>query len=25
MSVLYFTPGWQSAMAGLVRAWGWTG
>ena len=24
-SVLYFTPAWRSAMAGLVRAWGWAG
>jgi hypothetical protein len=24
-SVLYFTPAWQTAMAGLVRAWGWAG
>jgi len=25
VSVLYFNPAWQSAMAGLVRAWGWAG
>lgn len=25
VSVLYFTPGWKSAMDGLVRAWGWAG
>ncbi|HEY2709302.1 MAG TPA: hypothetical protein VGI95_14735 [Caulobacteraceae bacterium] len=25
VSVLYFVPAWQSAMAGLVRAWGWAG
>jgi hypothetical protein len=25
MSVLYFSPGWKSAMAGLVKAWGWAG
>jgi len=24
-SVLYFIPAWKTAMAGLVRAWGWTG
>lgn len=24
-SVLYFTSAWQSAAAGLVKAWGWTG
>ena len=24
-SVLFFMPGWKSAMAGLVRAWGWAG
>jgi hypothetical protein len=24
-SVLYFTPGWKVAMAGLVHAWGWAG
>jgi hypothetical protein len=24
-SVLYFTPAWQAAMGGLVRAWGWAG
>ncbi|MBS0410134.1 MAG: hypothetical protein JSR86_09480 [Proteobacteria bacterium] len=24
-SVLYFTPAWKAAMAGLVRAWGWAG
>ncbi len=24
-SVLYFTPAWKTAMAGLVRAWGWPG
>jgi hypothetical protein len=25
MSVLYFSPAWKSAMAGLVKAWGWAG
>ena len=25
MSVLFFSPAWKSAMAGLVRAWGWAG
>jgi FtsH-binding integral membrane protein len=25
VSVLFFNPAWKSAMAGLVRAWGWTG
>lgn len=25
VSVLYFNPGWKSAMDGLVRAWGWAG
>jgi hypothetical protein len=25
VSMLYFTPGWKLAMAGLVNAWGWTG
>jgi len=24
-SVLYFVPAWKTAMAGLVRAWGWAG
>jgi hypothetical protein len=24
-SLLYFTPAWKTAMAGLVRAWGWVG
>ena len=24
-SLLYFAPAWKSAMAGLVRAWGWAG
>lgn len=24
-SVLFFTPAWKTAMAGLVRAWGWAG
>lgn len=24
-SALYFTPAWRTAMAGLVRAWGWAG
>lgn len=24
-SVLYFNPAWKTAMAGLVRAWGWAG
>ncbi len=25
MSVLYFSPAWKTAMAGLVRGWGWAG
>ena len=25
VSALYFTPAWKTAMAGLVRAWGWAG
>jgi hypothetical protein len=25
VSVLYFNPAWQRAMAGLVHAWGWAG
>lgn len=25
VSVLYFTPAWKAAMAGLVKAWGWAG
>lgn len=25
VSVLYFTPAWKVAMAGLVKAWGWAG
>jgi len=25
VSVLYFSPAWKSAMAGLVKAWGWPG
>ncbi|HEY3950136.1 hypothetical protein [Phenylobacterium sp.] len=25
VSVLFFSPGWKAAMAGLVRAWGWAG
>ncbi|QUD88528.1 hypothetical protein [Phenylobacterium montanum] len=25
VSVLYFSPAWKAAMAGLVRAWGWAG
>jgi hypothetical protein len=24
-SVLYFSPAWKTATAGLVRAWGWAG